>query len=60
MEIEQIINLIKIKKRHGIIKRVSQKTGISQPTVKKYLNGDVINPKALVVLKAALEDVENA
>ena len=60
MEIEQIINLIKIKKRHGIIKRVSQKTGISQPTVKKYLNGDVINPKALVVLKSALEDVENA
>lgn len=60
MEIEQIINLIKIKKRHGIIKRVSQKTGISQPTVKKYLNGDVINPKALVVLKAALEDVDNA
>jgi len=59
MEIEQIINLIKIKKRHGIIKRVSQKTGISQPTVKKYLNGDVINPKALVVLKAALEDVES-
>lgn len=59
MEIEQIINLIKIKKRHGIIKRVSEKTGISQPTVKKYLNGDVINPKALVVLKAALEDVES-
>lgn len=60
MEIQEIINIIKIQKRHGIIKRVSEKTGISQPTVKKYLNGNVISDKALLVLKAALEDVENA
>jgi response regulator of citrate/malate metabolism len=60
MEIQEIINIIKIQKRHGIIKRVSEKTGISQPTVKKYLNGHVISDKALLVLKAALEDVENA
>lgn len=59
MEIQEIINIIKIKKQHGIIKRVSEKTGISQPTVKKYLNGNVISDKALLVLKAALEDVEN-
>jgi hypothetical protein len=29
------------------------------PTVKKYIEGNVISDKALLVLKAALEDIEN-
>lgn len=60
MELQEIIYLIKTKKKHGIIKRVSEKTGVSMPTVRKYLEGDIVNPKAMTVLTAALEEVNNA
>jgi response regulator of citrate/malate metabolism len=60
MELQEIINLIKVKKKHGIIKRVSEQTGVSMPTVRKYLEGDIINPKAMSVIKAAMEDINNA
>ena len=60
MELQEIINLIKVKKKHGIIKRVSAQTGVSMPTVRKYLEGDIINPKAMSVIKAAMEDINNA
>jgi response regulator of citrate/malate metabolism len=60
MEIQEIINFIKTKKKHGIIKRVSQKTGVSMPTVRKYLEGDIVYPKAMTVLNAAMEDINNA
>jgi response regulator of citrate/malate metabolism len=59
MDLQQIVTLIKVKKKHGLIKRVSEATGVSQPSVRKYLNGDVINPKAMSVIKAALEEVNN-
>ena len=59
MELQEIINLIKVKKKHGIIKRVSEQTGVSMPTVRKYLKGEIINPKAMSVIKAAMEDVNN-
>ena len=60
MELNEIINLIKVKKKHGLIKRVSQQTGVSMPTVRKYLDGDIINPHAMAVIKAAMEDINNA
>ena len=60
MNIQEIIHLIKVQKTHGLIKRVSDATGVSQPSVRKYLNGDIINPKAMSVIKAALEDVSHA
>jgi response regulator of citrate/malate metabolism len=60
MDLQQIVTLIKVKKKHGLIKRVSEATGVSQPSVRKYLNGDIINPKAMSVIKAALEEVNNA
>ena len=60
MELQEIINLIKVKKKHGIIKRVSEQTGVSMPTVRKFLEGDIINPKAMSVIKAAMEDINNA
>jgi hypothetical protein len=60
MELAEIIKQIKLNKTHGLIKRVSDATGVSQPSVRKYLNGDIINPKAMSVIKAALEDVSNA
>ena len=59
MEIQEIVKLIKLKKRHGIIKRVSEETGVSMPTVKKYIEGNVISDTALLVLKAVIEDIEN-
>jgi len=58
MEIQEVINQIKLNKRHGIVKQVSQRTGVSMPTVKKYLNGEVIQPKALMVLNAALQIIK--
>lgn len=58
MEIQEVINQIKLNKRHGIVKQVAQRTGVSMPTVKKYLNGEVIQPKALMVLNAALEIIK--
>jgi response regulator of citrate/malate metabolism len=60
MEFTEIINKIKQSKTHGLIKRVSEATGVSQPSVRKYLNGNIVNPKAMSVIKAALEDVKNA
>jgi hypothetical protein len=57
MELQEIINLIKVKRKHGLVKRVSEQTGVSMPTVRKYLDGDVINPKAMLVIKTALEEV---
>ena len=60
MDLQQIVTLIKVKKKHGLIKRVSEATGVSQPSVRKYLNGDIIIPKAMSVIKAALEEVNNA
>ena len=57
MELQEIINLIKVKRKHGLVKRVSEQTGVSMPTVRKYLDGDVINPKAMLVIKTALEEI---
>jgi hypothetical protein len=58
MEIQEVINQIKLNKRHGIVSKVSARTGISMPTVRKYLNGDVIQPKALIVLNTALQIIK--
>jgi hypothetical protein len=60
MEIEEIIKTIKLRKTHGLIKRVSDATGVSQPSVRKYLNGNIINPKAISVIKEALKDINYA
>lgn len=60
MQLQEIIKVIKLKRTHGLNKRVSEATGVSQPSVRKYLNGDIINPKAMSVIKAALEDINNA
>ena len=57
MELQEIIKQIKLKKRHGLNKIVAEKTGVSMPTVKKYLDGNIISPKALIVIKTALEEV---
>lgn len=59
MELQEILTTIKLKKKHGLIRRVSQKTGVSMPTVKKYLDGNIINPKAMDVIRTAMEEVSN-
>jgi response regulator of citrate/malate metabolism len=61
MDIQTIINEIKLKRKHGLVKKVSKATGISQPTVRKYLKGEgIVSDKALVVLRHALKEVEDA
>jgi response regulator of citrate/malate metabolism len=59
MDIQEVINQIKLNKRHGIVSKVSKKTGISMPTVRKYLNGDIVQPKALIVLNTALQIIKD-
>jgi hypothetical protein len=58
MDIQEVIDQIKLNKRHGIVSKVSKKTGISMPTVRKYLNGDIVQPKALIVLNTALQIIK--
>jgi hypothetical protein len=58
MDIQEVINQIKLNKKHGIVSKVSKKTGISMPTVRKYLNGDIVQPKALIVLNTALQIIK--
>lgn len=59
MELQEILTTIRMKKKHGLIRRVSQKTGVSMPTVKKYLDGNIINQKAMDVIRTAMEEVSN-
>lgn len=60
MNIDAIIKEIKLKRKHGLVKKVSKATGISMPTVKKYLDGEgIVSEKALVVLRYALREVDN-
>ena len=60
MNIDSIIKEIKLKRKHGLVKKVSKATGISMPTVKKYLEGEgIVSEKALTVLRYALKEVEN-
>jgi hypothetical protein len=55
MDIQEVIKQIKLHKKHGIVSKVSARTGISMPTVRKYLNGDVIQPKVLIILNTAID-----
>ena len=60
MNIDSIIKEIKLKRKHGLVKKVSKATGISMPTVKKYLEGEgIVSEKALTVLRYALKEVDN-
>jgi hypothetical protein len=58
MKPEELIQFVKLNKRHGIIKAVSERTGISMPTVSKYLRGDIYNKTAIEVIKAAKEVID--
>jgi hypothetical protein len=57
---ENKIIKIKLMRKHGLCSKVSKKTGISMPTVKKYLEGDIYYPKAIEVINEALNIIENA
>jgi DeoR/GlpR family transcriptional regulator of sugar metabolism len=60
MDIQQIVKEIKLHKKHGIVSQVSARTGISMPTVRKYLNGDVKQPKVLLVLNTAIDIINES
>ena len=60
MYIQQVVKEIKLHKKHGIVSKVSARTGISMPTVRKYLNGDVMQPKVLLVLNTAIDIINES
>jgi len=56
----EAIETIKLKRRQGLFQIVARKSGISLPTVRKYLlDGNIISPKAKSVIEIALKEVSN-
>lgn len=56
--IEQIQEELKHKHYHGLQKTIHERTGLSLPTIRKYLKGDVYHPTAVKVFKTAKEIIE--
>jgi len=56
--IEKIQIELKSKRYHGLQKSIQERTGLSLPTIRKYLNGDVYHPTAVKVFKTAKEIID--
>lgn len=60
MDYTKAIAEIKMKRRQGLLQTVARKTGVSLPTVRKYLiEGEIVSPKAKAVIEIALREVNN-
>ena len=60
MDYTKAIEIIKLKRRQGLFQIVARKSGISLPTVRKYLlDGNIISPKAKAVIEIALKEVSD-
>jgi hypothetical protein len=60
MDYNKAIEEIKLKRRQGLFQIVSKKSGVSLPTVRKYLvEGNIISPKAHAVILIALKEVND-
>lgn len=60
MDYTKAIAEIKMKRRQGLLQTVARKTGVSLPTVRKYLvEGEIVSPKAKAVIEIALMEVNN-
>jgi hypothetical protein len=59
MTIEEIRTKIALNRYHGINRDIQKQTGLSLPTIKKYMDGHIYHPTALKVLKTALKLVSN-
>lgn len=60
MDYTKAIEIIKLKRRQGLFQIVARKSGISLPTVRKYLlDGNIISPKAKSVIEIALKEVSD-
>jgi hypothetical protein len=60
MDYAKAIETIKLKRRQGLFQIVARKSGISLPTVRKYLlDGNIISPKAKAVIEIALKEVSD-
>ena len=60
MDYTKAIETIKLKRRQGLFQIVARKSGISLPTVRKYLlDGNIISPKAKSVIEIALKEVSD-
>jgi hypothetical protein len=55
MDYNKAIETIKLKRRQGLFQIVARKTGVSLPTVRKYLvEGNIVSPKAKAVIEICL------
>ncbi len=60
MDYNKAIEEIKLKRRQGLFQIVARKSGVSLPTVRKYLvEGNIISPKAHAVILIALKEVND-
>ena len=60
MDYTKAIETIKLKRRQGLFQIVARKSGISLPTVRKYLlDGNIISPKAKSVIEIAWKEVSD-
>lgn len=55
MTIEELRVKIAIGRYHGIAKDIQKKTGLSLPTIRKYMSGEIYQPNAIKVLKTAYQ-----
>ena len=60
MDYTRAIEEIKLKRRQGLLQTVARKSGVSLPTVRKYIiEGEIVSPKAKAVIEIALREVNN-
>ena len=60
MDYTKALETIKLKRRQGLFQIVARKSGISLPTIRKYLlDGNIISPKAKSVIEIALKEVSD-
>lgn len=60
MDYTRAIEEIKLKRKQGLLQTVARKSGVSLPTVRKYIiEGEIVSPKAKAVIEIALREVNN-
>lgn len=60
MDYTRAIEEIKLKRKQGLLQTVARKSGVSLPTVRKYIiEGEIVSPKAKAVIEIALKEVNN-
>jgi hypothetical protein len=59
MTLEEKLTHIQLKRKHGIIKAVQQKTNLARITISNFLDGNIYRQHVKDVIDAAYEEVIN-